>query len=117
MIKICISVTSHALCPTVTNCHTFSDPLPLERDVLYGWPQTYPPINPFERMRCANSFLYLSANQTSNNVSITLFQIDLQTVEHRVEQIIFQIYPPRIVLTDLPASWERNSLVVRAQVT
>jgi len=24
--------------PPVTNCHTFSDPLPLERDVLYGWP-------------------------------------------------------------------------------
>ena len=22
----------------VTNCHTFSDPLPLERDVLYGRP-------------------------------------------------------------------------------
>src|SRR6218665_3335668 len=35
--KICISVTSHALdpLPPVTNCHTFSDPLPLERDVLY----------------------------------------------------------------------------------
>src|SRR6218665_3266231 len=31
------SVTSHALGPppSVTNCHTFSDPLPLERDVLY----------------------------------------------------------------------------------
>ena len=30
MIKICISVTSHALDPLtpVTNCHTFSDPLP-----------------------------------------------------------------------------------------
>ena len=40
MIKICISVTSHALDPPppVTNCHTFSDPLPLERDVLYGRP-------------------------------------------------------------------------------
>ena len=24
--------------PSVTNCHTFSDPLPLERDVLYGRP-------------------------------------------------------------------------------
>src|SRR6218665_3037341 len=36
------SVTSHALdlCP-VTNCHTFSDPLPLERDLLYGRPQNY----------------------------------------------------------------------------
>src|SRR6218665_1570934 len=34
------SVTSHALRPppSVTNCHTFSDPLPLERDVLYGRP-------------------------------------------------------------------------------
>src|SRR6218665_1050757 len=41
MIKMCISVTSHALDPPppVTNCHTFSDPLPpLERDVLYGRP-------------------------------------------------------------------------------
>src|SRR6218665_2927899 len=40
MIKICITVTSHALdpLPSVTNCHTFSDPLPLERDVLYGRP-------------------------------------------------------------------------------
>src|SRR6218665_2013318 len=30
MIKICISVASHALDPPppVTNCHTFSDPLP-----------------------------------------------------------------------------------------
>ena len=37
---MCISVTSHALDPSpVTNCHTFSDPLPLfERDVLYGRP-------------------------------------------------------------------------------
>ena len=33
MIKIYISVTSHALDPPVTNCHTFSDPL--EHDVLY----------------------------------------------------------------------------------
>src|SRR6218665_308339 len=31
-VKKCISVTSHAL---VTNCHTYSDPLPLERDVGY----------------------------------------------------------------------------------
>ena len=30
MIKMCISVTSHALDPPppLTNCHTFSDPLP-----------------------------------------------------------------------------------------
>jgi len=43
MIKICISVTSHALdpLPSVTNCHTFSDPLPLERDVLYGRPLSH----------------------------------------------------------------------------
>ena len=36
------SVTSHDLyppLPPVTNCHTFSDPLPpLERDILYGRP-------------------------------------------------------------------------------
>ena len=35
------SVTSHNLYPPspVTNCHTFSDPLPpLERDILYGRP-------------------------------------------------------------------------------
>jgi len=34
------SVTSHSLgpLPSVTNCHTFSEPLPLERDVLYGRP-------------------------------------------------------------------------------
>src|SRR6218665_536219 len=40
MIKICISVTSYALepPPPVTNCRTFMDPLPLERDVLYGRP-------------------------------------------------------------------------------
>jgi len=40
MIKIRISLTSHALDPppSVTNRHTFSDPLPLERDVLYGRP-------------------------------------------------------------------------------
>jgi len=39
MIKIFTSMTSQALDPpSVTNCHTFSDPLPLERDVLYGWP-------------------------------------------------------------------------------
>ena len=33
-------MTSHALDPPppVTNCHTYSDPLPLERDVLYGRP-------------------------------------------------------------------------------
>src|SRR6218665_3386850 len=34
-------MTSHALYPPfplVTNCHTFSDPLPIERDVLYGRP-------------------------------------------------------------------------------
>ena len=37
------SVTSHNLYPPppVTNCHTFSDPLPpLERDILYGRPPT-----------------------------------------------------------------------------
>src|SRR6218665_3071451 len=40
MITICISVMSHALdpLPPVTNCHTFSDPLPLERGALYGRP-------------------------------------------------------------------------------
>src|SRR6218665_1541910 len=35
------SVTSHAIgppLPPVTICHTFSDPSPLERDVLYGRP-------------------------------------------------------------------------------
>jgi len=26
--------------PLVTNCHTFPDPLPLERDILYGRPHT-----------------------------------------------------------------------------
>ena len=36
--KKIINVTSHALYPLpfVTNCHTLSDPFPLERDVLYG---------------------------------------------------------------------------------
>src|SRR6218665_1350942 len=39
--KKCISVTSHALypSPSVTNCHTFSDPL--ERDVFYGRPHRH----------------------------------------------------------------------------
>ena len=33
------SVTPHDLYPSpVTNCHTFSDPFPLERDILYGRP-------------------------------------------------------------------------------
>ena len=33
------SVTSRCLdLPSVSNCHTFSDHSPLERDVLYGWP-------------------------------------------------------------------------------
>jgi len=37
--KKCISMTSQALDPSpVTNCHTFSDPVPLEREVLYGRP-------------------------------------------------------------------------------
>src|SRR6218665_1667469 len=51
MIIFFISVTSHALYPSppVTNCHTFSDPLPLERDVLYVRPLNSPsdqePIN------------------------------------------------------------------------
>jgi len=42
MIKICISVTSHALDPLAPLCHKLSHllgpPLPLERDVLYGRP-------------------------------------------------------------------------------
>src|SRR6218665_2286914 len=40
MIKKITSVTSHALDPSppVKNCHTFADPLPLERDVFYGRP-------------------------------------------------------------------------------
>src|SRR6218665_1334589 len=39
MIKKCISVTSHALYPLpLSQTVTFSDPLPLERDVLYGRP-------------------------------------------------------------------------------
>jgi len=38
----CKSVTSHALGPPhpVKNCNTFSDLLPLERDVPYGRPHT-----------------------------------------------------------------------------
>src|SRR6218665_395637 len=38
--KKCISVTSHALDPPVTNCHTYSDPLlpSLDHDLLYGRP-------------------------------------------------------------------------------
>src|SRR6218665_1195342 len=38
-----LNVTSHALGPppTVTNCHTFSDPSPLKRDVLYGRPHNW----------------------------------------------------------------------------
>src|SRR6218665_1881077 len=36
-----ISGTSHAFdASPVTNCHTFSDTFPLERDVLYGRPLT-----------------------------------------------------------------------------
>ena len=32
---------AHLVTPLpVTNCHTFLDPLPLERDVLYGRPHT-----------------------------------------------------------------------------
>jgi len=27
--------------PPVTNCHTFLDPLPLERDILYGRPPNF----------------------------------------------------------------------------
>ena len=41
MIKICISVTSHALDPPPTLSQTVTPsrtPSPLERDVLYGWP-------------------------------------------------------------------------------
>jgi len=40
------SVTSHALGPPtpVTNCHTFSDPLPLELNVLYGRIKGYPQL-------------------------------------------------------------------------
>src|SRR6218665_1059870 len=34
----------------VTNCHTFSDPLPLERDVLYG--------RPFENVSFPIAFLH-----------------------------------------------------------
>jgi len=43
MIKICRSVTAHAFDPPtpITNCHIFSDPFPLERDVLYGPPHIY----------------------------------------------------------------------------
>jgi len=39
--KTFISVTSHALDSSpVTNCHTFSDTLPLERGVLYERPNS-----------------------------------------------------------------------------
>src|SRR6218665_2637968 len=40
MITKFISVTPNALDPrpSVTYCHTFSDPFPFERDVLYGRP-------------------------------------------------------------------------------
>ena len=49
-----ISVTSHALDPhpSVTNCHTFSDPLPLERDVLYGQPLLWCPGTFYSRTFC-----------------------------------------------------------------
>ena len=38
-------VTSSWSPPPVTNCHTFSDPSPLELDVLYGRPLTAWPIH------------------------------------------------------------------------
>jgi len=46
-------MTSHNLYPPpVTNCHTFSDPLPpLERDILYGRPQICSPWNKLARLR------------------------------------------------------------------
>ena len=42
--------------PPVTNCHTFSDPLPLERDILYVWPQTQEKsVTYFRQEQCLHS--------------------------------------------------------------
>ena len=54
--KKIISVTSHALDhpSPVTNCHTFSDPSPFVRDVLYG----RHPKSCFARSHASVSHLY-----------------------------------------------------------
>ena len=57
MIKQFISVTSHALDPpSVTNYHTFSDPLPIERDVRYERALNYmqETIIKYAIIKCAN---------------------------------------------------------------
>ena len=48
--------------PSVTNCHTFSDPLPLERDVLYGRP-------PIDNAAAAHFTLHISILQLQKLLS------------------------------------------------
>src|SRR6218665_191109 len=77
MIKKFISMTSHALDPPVTNCHTFSDPLPLERDVLYGRPLT--DIQPSELQLLARSNDYNFASSFSTEMyAIILYWVSLE---------------------------------------
>ena len=46
----------------VTNCHTFSDPLPIERDVLYGRP--------------LGSAIYNTSQRMTTNMKLTAVHLD-----------------------------------------
>ena len=53
------SVTSHDLYPLspVTNCHTFTDPSPLERDILYGLPLCKGQVQKLAIIKSSNQML------------------------------------------------------------
>ena len=71
------SVTSHNLYPSpVTNCHTFSEPLPLEHDILYERPhrmeQAMKTVSKREIKACLDEGVSQSVRQTQISVFIIL---------------------------------------------
>ena len=79
-----ISVTSHALDPSpVTNCHTFSNPLPLERDVLYGRPLA---IN-YIQMTRVNASLFLLMTFKLSHMKATFEMKVMRYKEQKVDHV------------------------------
>jgi len=80
----------------VTNCHTFSDPLPLERDVLYGRPLTCtyrkPTITSSNFTRRQTNLFYTIFSNPANSEAIKGFDQKLSRNTKEASNSLIQIY-------------------------
>src|SRR6218665_638671 len=76
MIKKCINVTSHPLYSLVTNCHTFSDPLPSSVTYFMNGPKEFFHQSSFYISLVNNELIHQSSLYLKNitaSISTTLF--------------------------------------------